>query len=130
MCIGKTIPVTGRGSPKACETSRFPHFLDNRLTDDGEVVSLTRRPPFTARKIPGTHFCSRLSRPQGHSAAGRIRSIEKSHDLIGNRTRDLLACCIVPQPITLPSAPIYIYIYIYIYEYICIYIQIHVKVMI
>jgi hypothetical protein len=24
-------------------------------------------------KIPGTHFCYRLSRPQGHSAAGRIR---------------------------------------------------------
>jgi hypothetical protein len=22
------------------------HFLDNRLTDSGEVVSLTRRPPF------------------------------------------------------------------------------------
>jgi hypothetical protein len=32
-------------------------FLDNRLTDCGEVVSLMRRPPFTPRKIPGTHFC-------------------------------------------------------------------------
>jgi hypothetical protein len=31
------------------ETSRLPHFLDNRLTDGGEVVSLTRRPPFTPR---------------------------------------------------------------------------------
>jgi hypothetical protein len=50
------------------------------------------RPPFTPRKIPGTHFCYRLSRPQGHSAAGGIRSIEKSNNLIGNRTRDLLAC--------------------------------------
>jgi hypothetical protein len=39
--------------------------------------------PLTPRKIPGTHFCYRLSRPQGHSAAGRIRSIEKSNDLIG-----------------------------------------------
>jgi hypothetical protein len=27
-----------------CETSRLPHCLDNRLTDGGEVVSLTRRP--------------------------------------------------------------------------------------
>jgi hypothetical protein len=35
------------------ETSRLLHFLDNRLTDGGEVVSLTRRPPFTLRKIPG-----------------------------------------------------------------------------
>jgi hypothetical protein len=25
---------------------RIPHFLDNRLTHGGEVVSLTRRPPF------------------------------------------------------------------------------------
>jgi hypothetical protein len=34
-----------------------PHYLDNRLTDGCKVVSLTRRPPFTPRKIPGTHFC-------------------------------------------------------------------------
>jgi hypothetical protein len=40
--------------------SRLPHFLDDRLTDGGEVVSLTARktwPPFTPRKFPGTHFC-------------------------------------------------------------------------
>jgi hypothetical protein len=48
---GKSIPVIG------CETSRIPHFLDNRLTDGGEVVSLTRRPHVIPRKIPGTHFC-------------------------------------------------------------------------
>jgi hypothetical protein len=27
-------------------------------------------------KIPSTHFCYRLAWPQGHSAAGRIRSIK------------------------------------------------------
>jgi hypothetical protein len=32
--------------------SSLPHFLDNWLTDGGEVVSLTRRPPFTPKKIP------------------------------------------------------------------------------
>jgi hypothetical protein len=32
-------------------------------------------------------------------------SIEKSNDLIGNRTRDIPACSIVPQPTTLPRAP-------------------------
>jgi hypothetical protein len=83
---GKATPVTDRGGPWGCETSRLPHFLDNRLTDGGEVVSLTRRQPFTLRKIPGTHFCQRLSLPRGHKATRRVRSIEKSSDLIGSRT--------------------------------------------
>jgi hypothetical protein len=47
---GKTIPVTDCGGPLGCETSRLPHFLDNWLADDGEVVRLTRRPPFTPTK--------------------------------------------------------------------------------
>jgi hypothetical protein len=42
----KGIPVIGRGGPQGCVTLRLPHFLDNRLTDSGEVVSLMRRPPF------------------------------------------------------------------------------------
>jgi hypothetical protein len=56
------------------------------------------RRPLTFRKIPGAHLCLRLSQPQDHSAAGRIKSIEKSNDLIGNQTRDPPACSIVPQP--------------------------------
>jgi hypothetical protein len=47
---GKATPVTGREGTLGCETSRLPHFLDNRLTDGGEVVSLTRRPPFTSQE--------------------------------------------------------------------------------
>jgi hypothetical protein len=52
---------------------RIPHFLDNRLTDGGEVVSLTRRQRFTPspRKIPGTHFFKAETTP-GPSAAGSI----------------------------------------------------------
>jgi hypothetical protein len=34
----------GRGGLQGCETSRLSHFLDNRLRDGVEVVSLTRRP--------------------------------------------------------------------------------------
>jgi hypothetical protein len=45
------------------------------------------------RKIPGTQ---RLSRPQGHIAAGTIKSIKRSHHLMGNRTRYLQSCSIVP----------------------------------
>jgi hypothetical protein len=47
------IPVTVRGDQQGRETLKLPHFLDNRLIDDGEVVSLTRRPPFTRRRISG-----------------------------------------------------------------------------
>jgi hypothetical protein len=39
----KAIPVTGCGDPYGCETSRLPHFLDSRLKDGVDVVSLTRR---------------------------------------------------------------------------------------
>jgi len=48
--------------------------------------------------IPGTHFCYRLSKPQGHSAAGRIMSMKNTIKTIVNRTRDLPVCSAVPQP--------------------------------
>jgi hypothetical protein len=57
------------------------------------------------RFYPGTNFCSRLSRPHGHSAAGRITSMKNY--TIGNRTRDLPACSAVPQPTATPRAPSY-----------------------
>jgi hypothetical protein len=44
---GKAIPVTGRGGPQGCETSRLPRFLDNPLTNGSEVISLTCRPSLT-----------------------------------------------------------------------------------
>jgi hypothetical protein len=100
----KTILVTDHRVPKGSETLRLPHFLNNRLTDGGEF-SLARRPSFVPRKIPGTDFCYRLSRHQGLSAAGRIRSIEKkSNDLTGNRTHYLPACSTLHQPTTLTCA--------------------------
>jgi hypothetical protein len=42
--IRKALPVTRPGGPQSCETSKLPHFPDNRLIDGCEVVSLTRRP--------------------------------------------------------------------------------------
>jgi hypothetical protein len=35
--------VTGCGVPLGHETLRLPHFIDNQLTCEDEVVSLTRR---------------------------------------------------------------------------------------
>ena len=55
--------------------------------------------------IPGTHFRQRLSRPQSHSAAGRIMSMKYSNYTIGNRTRNLPVCRAVPQPTAPPGDP-------------------------
>jgi hypothetical protein len=48
----KAIPVTGHGCPLVCEMSSLPHFLDDRLTDGREVVSLTCWLPFTPPPSP------------------------------------------------------------------------------
>jgi hypothetical protein len=61
----EAVPVASRGSPLGFETSRLPHFLDNRLKDGDEVVSVTRPSIFTSRKIPATHFYYGLNGPQG-----------------------------------------------------------------
>ena len=58
---------------------------------------------YTLGEIPGTCLCQRLSRPQGHSAAGRIKSMKNLKGPIQNQTRDLLACSAVPQPTALST---------------------------
>jgi hypothetical protein len=44
-----------------------------------------------------------------HSAAGRIRSIEKKSISSGTRTGYLSGCSIVPQPTTVPRAQVYVF---------------------
>ena len=79
------------------EGSRKLRFLDFTAAQDGrKVVSLKHRPPLPPGNTPGNHFCYRLSRPQGHSATGRIMSLKNSNDTIGNQTCDLPVCSIVP----------------------------------
>ena len=58
----------------------------------GKIVSPTHRPPLPPGKIPRTHFCLRLSRPQSHGATEGIKSTKNPTDFTGNRTRDLPAC--------------------------------------
>jgi hypothetical protein len=47
--------------PLGLREVEVPTFSDIRLIDGGKVVSPMCRPLFTPRKIPGTHFCLRLS---------------------------------------------------------------------
>ena len=63
------------------------------------------RLPLSPGNFPGTLFYYRPSQPQGHGATGRIMSMKKSNDTIGNRTRDLPACSAVPQPTVPPHTP-------------------------
>jgi hypothetical protein len=63
-----------------------------------------RSTPRAGRPLPPGRFLVLIS---VRGWAGRIRSIEKFNDLIGNRARDLPARSIVPQPTTLPRAPVW-----------------------
>jgi hypothetical protein len=57
MVKSKAMTVTGRGCPQGYETSGFPQFLNNQLTDGVRLSALRAvRPPFTLRrKIPDAH---------------------------------------------------------------------------
>ena len=61
------------------------------MHEDGNVVSPKHWPALPPGNIPGTHFCYRLSKTQGHSTAGKIISMKNSNDTIRNQNRDLPA---------------------------------------
>jgi hypothetical protein len=92
---GKAVPLQAWSGPEGSRKLRFPDFMTT-AQDGGKVVSLMHRPPLPPENTPGTHFCLRLSRPQGHSATGRIISLKNSNDIIGNGSRDLPVCSVVP----------------------------------
>jgi hypothetical protein len=45
LVADNAIPVTAHGGRQGCETSTLPHFLENGLTDGGEVVSASSAGP-------------------------------------------------------------------------------------
>ena len=90
---GQTLRVSGGWGSQISKQSTH---------DGGKVVSPRHRPPLSPVNIPGTHFCQRLSRLQGHSATGKDYVDEKFH---GDRNRDLPSCSAVPQPTAPPHAP-------------------------
>jgi hypothetical protein len=76
---------------------RIPRCLEDRLTDGGMVVSPTHRPRSTRQKYfsaYGTHFCYRLSKPQGLVRQEGLGKLRKYINLIGSRIIDLPACSI------------------------------------
>jgi hypothetical protein len=77
--------VTGRRGLYGCEMLRLAHYLDNQLIDGGEVVSLKYRPRSTPQKhyfsASDTHFCSRLSKPQGLVRLEGLDTLETFYSL-------------------------------------------------
>jgi len=67
----KSVQLQAWGGPEGSRKLRFPDFMTT-AQDGGKVVRLMHRPPLPPGNAPGTHFCYRLSRPQGHSAIERI----------------------------------------------------------
>ena len=92
---GKAVPLQAWSGPEGSRKLTFQDFMTT-AQDGSKVVSLTHRPPLLLGNTPGTLFCKMLSQPQGHSATGRIMSLKNSNDTIGNRTRDLPVCSVVP----------------------------------
>jgi hypothetical protein len=103
---GRVKVKRSRHRPWRYQEVEAPRFIDNRHMQVVRMSALRTGRLYLPGNIPGTHFCYRLSRPQGHRAVGRIKSMANSNDTIENRTRDFPACSARPQPTALRTAPL------------------------
>ena len=97
VMYSKSNPITGLDRPRGFQEVEALRFQDNRHMKVVRLSDLRTGRLYPPGNTPGTHYCYRLSQPQGHSVAGRIMSMKNSNDTIENRTRDLPACSAVPQ---------------------------------
>jgi hypothetical protein len=100
----EAVPLQAWTGPEGCRRLRLPEFMDSRNKKVARLSVLRTGRLYPPGNIAGTHFCYKLNRPQGHSAAGRVMSIKNSSYTVGNRTCDLPTCSAVPQQTAPPSA--------------------------
>jgi hypothetical protein len=65
-------------APSLSQEVDVPRFQGNRHMKVARLSTVGTGRFIPQGNIPGTHFCYRLSRPQDHSATGRIKSITLS----------------------------------------------------
>jgi hypothetical protein len=81
--------------------SRLPHFIENLLTDGGEIVSLLR----WQKCFPPGRLLIHISvgssvEPKAIVLLEELGKLKQIINLIGNRTCDLPACKVVAEPTT------------------------------
>ena len=96
---GKGSPIPVWTGPEGFTRFRLPEFLQNRNIKVGSLSDLHTGLLYPPGETTGTHFCYRLSRPQDHSAAGRITSMKSTNERIGDQTSNL------PSPIQALTIP-------------------------
>jgi hypothetical protein len=79
----KAVPAQAWICPEASRIIR------QSANEGGKIVSPTHRPSLPPGRIAGNHFCWSLSRPQGHSAARRIKSLKNFKGPIRNMFSEL-----------------------------------------
>ena len=102
---GEAIPLQHLDGLWRLQKVEAPRFQDSRHMMVLRLSALLTGQLYPSGNVPGTNFSQGLSRPQVHSAAGRIMSMKNSNETVWNRTRDLPTCSAVPQPTAPPGAP-------------------------
>jgi len=70
---GKAIPIQAWIGPGGSMSLRLPEFLENRHMNVAWLLDLRTGHFYVSGNTVVTHLSYRLSRPQGHSAPGRIK---------------------------------------------------------
>jgi hypothetical protein len=99
-------PIPGLDRPLGFQGFVSPKIYRQSGHEGGGFIPILRPPSFADVTI-STHFYEKLSRPQDLSAAGNIKLMKNSSNIIGNRTREIPACCAVPRHLhhRVPSHP-------------------------
>jgi hypothetical protein len=69
----KAIPIQAWTGPGGSMSLRLPKFIENRHINVAWLLGLHTGRFYVPGNTVVTHFCYRLSRPQGRSAAGTIK---------------------------------------------------------